>query len=131
MDKEVTLKMFKRCGTMGYIAPEVIANTSENRKPYDTKADMFSFGIIAHILLLQKNPLKGRNYEETFINNKNCNLTIDKAAIVSKYGERCYDMIARLLCINPIYRLTARDTLEHEFFKAPVQEDYRTTSTEK
>jgi serine/threonine protein kinase len=48
---------------MGYIAPEVIANTSENRKPYDTKADMFSFGIIAHMLLFQKNPLKGHNYE--------------------------------------------------------------------
>jgi calcium-dependent protein kinase len=60
---DILLKCFKRCGTMGYIAPEVIANNSENRKPYDTKADMFSFGIIAHMLLLQKNPLKGRNYE--------------------------------------------------------------------
>lgn len=71
---------------MGYIAPEVIANTSENRRPYDTKADMFSFGIIAHMLLLQKNPLKGRNYEETFVNNKNFNLAIDKTSILSKYG---------------------------------------------
>jgi len=47
---------------------------------------MFSFGIIAHMLLMQKNPLKGRNYEETFLNNKSCNIVIDKQAIISKYG---------------------------------------------
>ncbi|CAM6002298.1 unnamed protein product [Sphagnum balticum] len=111
MHKDVPLKMFKRCGTMGYIAPEVIANTSENRKPYDTRADMFSFGIITHMLLLQKNPLKGRNYEETFLNNKSCNLMIDQHVIISKYGQKCYDMISRLLSIDPSSRLTARDTL--------------------
>lgn len=48
---------------MGYIAPEVIANTAEHRKPYDCKADMFSFGIISHLLLFGTNPLKGKNYE--------------------------------------------------------------------
>jgi MAP/microtubule affinity-regulating kinase len=57
------LKCFKRCGTMGYIAPEVIANSAENRKPYGCKVDIFSFGIIAHMLLLGVNPLKGKSYE--------------------------------------------------------------------
>lgn len=61
--KDLPLKSYKRCGTMGYISPEVIANTAENRKPYDYKADMFSIGIIAHMMLFNKNPLKGRNYE--------------------------------------------------------------------
>lgn len=56
------LKAFKRCGTMGYIAPEVIANSSENRKQYGCKVDIFSFGIIAHMLLLGFNPLKGKTY---------------------------------------------------------------------
>ena len=37
---------------MGYMAYEVIKNNSENRKIYNYKCDMFSFGIIAHMMLL-------------------------------------------------------------------------------
>lgn len=55
-------KKFRRCGTMGYMAFEVIQNTSEKCKVYDYKCDMFSFGIIAHMVLFGKNPLKGKNY---------------------------------------------------------------------
>lgn len=55
-------KRFKRCGTMGYMAYEVINNTNDKKKSYDCKCDMFSFGIIAHMMLLGHNPLKGKNY---------------------------------------------------------------------
>jgi len=48
---------------MGYMSPEVFANRRDQMKPYGFKSDLFSFGIIAHMLLLGFNPLKGRNYE--------------------------------------------------------------------
>lgn len=35
VDESTDLRSYKRCGTMGYIAPEVIVNNSENRKMYD------------------------------------------------------------------------------------------------
>jgi serine/threonine protein kinase len=63
LDDTVTPKSYKRCGTMGYMAPEVIENTGEHKKAYGTKCDLFSFGIIAHMLLLGYNPLKGENYD--------------------------------------------------------------------
>ena len=72
------MKNFKRCGTMGYIAPEIIKNNSENRKPYGCKVDMFSFGIIAHMLLMGNNPLKGKTSEETMQLNKSLNFQLDK-----------------------------------------------------
>jgi len=37
--------LFTRCGTPGYVAPEVL-----NDEAYDTKADVFSAGIIFYIL---------------------------------------------------------------------------------
>ena len=42
--KEETL-IFKRCGTPGYVAPEIL-----NNKPYDTQVDVFSAGIIFYIM---------------------------------------------------------------------------------
>ena len=37
--------MFKRCGTPGYVAPEVLADMN-----YDTKVDAFSIGVVMFIM---------------------------------------------------------------------------------
>lgn len=63
---------------MGYMAPQVIANSSEQRKAYNGKCDVFSFGIIAHMILMGFNPLKGKNYEETYAKNKDCDIELDR-----------------------------------------------------
>ena len=42
-------QIFKRCGTPGYVAPEVLAY-KENMPFYTTKCDMFSIGCILYIM---------------------------------------------------------------------------------
>lgn len=63
LDNSVEKTRFCKCGTIGYMAPEVIMAKYSNNRFYSNKCDLFSFGIIAHMLLMGKNPLKGKNYQ--------------------------------------------------------------------
>lgn len=40
--------LFQRCGTPGYVAPEVINNRDDEK--YDEKVDIFSAGVIFYVL---------------------------------------------------------------------------------
>ena len=44
--------LFYRCGTPGYVAPEIIALTENGH--VDPECDIFSVGVIFHILLVRK-----------------------------------------------------------------------------
>lgn len=50
--------MFIRCGTPGFVAPEVVNIKDQNAK-YTTKCDLFSVGVIFHMLLLKRSPFPG------------------------------------------------------------------------
>jgi calcium-dependent protein kinase len=50
--------LFVRCGTPGYVAPEVV-NLKDRNARYTCACDIFSLGIIFHLLLLKKSPFLG------------------------------------------------------------------------
>lgn len=56
--------LFARCGTPGYVAPEVLAD-----KPYNCKADVFSIGVIFYMILTGKSPFSGCSYKEIITKN--------------------------------------------------------------
>ncbi len=54
--------LFKRCGTPGYVAPEIINSSSKQNKRFTPKVDIFSSGIIFYILIIGKSPFKGKSF---------------------------------------------------------------------
>lgn len=116
LDQTVTSKSYKRCGTMGYMAPEVIENSGEFKKPYTNKCDIFSYGIIAHMLLMEFNPVKGENYDQTYSKNRECEISINKAKANAKWGENCYIFLTKLLSKYPQFRYDVDQALKSEFF---------------
>lgn len=42
--------LYTRCGTPGYVAPEILKIKSAEPGKYDSKSDIFSLGVIFHML---------------------------------------------------------------------------------
>lgn len=61
--------MFQRCGTPGYVAPEVLQD-----KLYDNKVDIFSVGCLMFVLLSGVSPFKGSSYDEVVMKNYYCKI---------------------------------------------------------
>ena len=54
--------IFKRCGTPGYVAPEIIESSSKKHIKYTPKVDVFSAGVIFYVLIVGKNPFQGKSF---------------------------------------------------------------------
>lgn len=96
-----------RCGSPGYIAPEVL-----RRQPYGTKIDIFGIGICLYMLLSGRSPFAGKTLHEI--------LEVNKQGIVyfpNKYWKRvsksAIHLILKLCDHNQSQRLTAKEALLH------------------
>lgn len=94
--------MFVRCGTPGYVAPEVLAD-----KLYDFKVDTFSVGVIMFILLTGSSPFKGKSYDEIVIKNYNCTIDFNYKDMASTLSPECHELLTLLLKKDPNERLSA------------------------
>ena len=106
--------MFKRCGTPGFVAPEVINAPSNSNVHYNAKCDVYSAGVIFYLMITGKGPFEGKSFQD--ILNKN------KAAIIdwshkglAKLPPSGLDLLRKMLKTSPTERLTAAQCLKHEF----------------
>lgn len=65
-------KLFVRCGTPGYVAPEIL-----NDKEYDCRVDIYSAGIIFYIILTGVIPFNGSSYDEIVRKNMKADIKFD------------------------------------------------------
>jgi len=68
--------LFVRCGTPGYVAPEVI-NIKDLKSTYDPICDIYSAGIIFHILLVGYSPFDGKSYNEVLTLNRKADVDLN------------------------------------------------------
>lgn len=104
-------KMLKeQIGTSFYIAPEVLKNS------YNEKCDLWSCGVILYILLCGAPPFYGTCEDEIFQKIVTGNYSF-KHSIWKKISPEAKDLITKLLDLNPEIRLSAKEALEHKWFK--------------
>ena len=100
----------KIIGSTYYIAPEVL------KQEYNEKCDTWSVGVLLYMIITKKAPFNGINneviaekIEEGNYNKKNKNLT--------ESSPELQDLLSKLLEIDADKRFSARQALDHPWFK--------------
>jgi len=99
--------LITQCGTPGYVAPEVLSHLQ-----YGTKADVWSLGVIAYILIGGYPPFMEQNQKVLFRKIKRG----DYEFHTEYWGQTSQDVqnfIRSLLTVDPRQRLTCKQALEH------------------
>ena len=91
--------LFVRCGTPGFVAPEVV-NIKDLKTTYDPICDMYSIGLIFHILLMGKSPFNGKNYNEVLTLNREANVKLEGPEYL-RVPLDAFDLLRKLLLDDP------------------------------
>lgn len=104
--------LFTRCGTPGYVAPEVLED-----KPYNFKVDVYSLGIIFYILVTKTNPFNHKSYSKLISKNKS---GIVDFQLINKMELQnlnyIKEVIQLMLTKDTTSRSTASELLDHKLF---------------
>ena len=103
-------KLTEQIGTSFYIAPEVLKNG------YNEKCDLWSCGVILYILLCGSPPFYGKNEKEIFKKILDGNFTF-RHKIWNKISSEAKNLVLKLLQVNPVKRISAKQALEDVWFK--------------
>eukprot|EP00984_Skeletonema_dohrnii_P007771 scaffold2862_cov238-Skeletonema_dohrnii-CCMP3373.AAC.4 len=108
------------CGTVYTMSPQVLEGV------YTNKADCWSIGVIAFLLLCNEKPFRGKR-SEMLSKIKHCDFTFNNPGWcnVSKDAKR---FVAALLTKDPKKRLSADEALQHSWLK---KKDFASVSTKE
>jgi len=102
-------KVWQRCGTMQYVAPEVLSGQG-----YDEKADMWSLGCLCYTLLTMKALYSG---DDADVQRKNRLGSIDWSRTFHSLSPEAQDFVLCLLHVDPAGRPSAERALRHPWLK--------------
>ncbi|CAD8079357.1 unnamed protein product [Paramecium sonneborni] len=112
--------LFKRCGTPGFVAPEILEYI-DGSEFYSDKCDVFSAGIIFYLLITGNTPFVGNDQKSILKNNKQCEIDF-KEHHFKLAPIQMQDLIQSMLQKKVSYRLSSQECMRHPYFKQLVKE---------
>lgn len=102
------------CGSPIYMAPELLIDMK-----YNTKADLWSFGVIMYELLYGINPY---NYPKTISDLRK--VIIEQKIIFNEiYSSSCISLMKKLLQVDPERRISWNNFFAHKWFDRDFEMD--------
>mmetsp|Transcript_61039 Transcript_61039/g.176793 ORF Transcript_61039/g.176793 Transcript_61039/m.176793 type:complete len:505 (-) Transcript_61039:114-1628(-) len=106
---EPNVNMHVSCGTLSYVAPEVLARN------YNFKCDLWSLGVIVFVLLSGYMPFAGS--DEVLRANIMAGKYTMKPERWGSVSSKGVDFVQKLLQLDPRKRLSAKQALDHEWIR--------------
>jgi calcium-dependent protein kinase len=105
----------ERCGTVSFLAPEVI------KQKYGQSCDVWSVGVLAYFLLSGTYPFKDEE-NQTLVTKEIWRAVLYEEPNFEggpwpRLSEECKDFVRRLLEKDPGKRITAKEALDHEWVR--------------
>ncbi|KAJ8102134.1 kinase-like domain-containing protein [Lipomyces tetrasporus] len=114
-------------GTPEFSAPEVgfadSLRQKNHRSGYDFKCDLWSLGIVLHILLSGISPFYDSTENTSSIarNARECRLNLNGAAWAN-ISRSAKDLVKRLICVNPDQRFSVQQCFTHPWIRAHMSD---------
>ncbi|CAD8206542.1 unnamed protein product [Paramecium octaurelia] len=106
-----------KCGTPGYIAPEII----NSQKPqYNNKSDIFSLGVVFYKLITQQDLFQQSQLDHLqYCYNENI-ISLEQL-VEYNISDSCFDLLTNMLCYDKNKRISAKECLQHHYFKESLR----------
>ena len=115
-----TLESKTLAGSPVYMAPEILI--TKLRKPYTSKVDIWSLGVIIYQLLFQQFPFYGNSLVSLMKDLMKKNGIPPKIEEIE--DENLKDLMKKIFVIEPKNRISWSNYFDHPFFKENNEEDY-------
>jgi serine/threonine protein kinase len=99
-----------RCGTPGYVAPEVLS--AGPRSGYCNQVDIFSAGVTLYVMLSGYEPFYGESEKELIEANRLGQIDFPESDW-GRISSEALDLLRRMLTVNHKERITASEALRH------------------
>ncbi|SCU95502.1 LAME_0F12398g1_1 [Lachancea meyersii CBS 8951] len=108
------------CGTLAYVAPEVISGKNSEEKEgnkYSSMVDMWSIGCLVYVILTGHLPFSGSTQNELY---KQISAGSYHEGPLKDYriSDKAREFIEAFLQVNPSERMTAEQALQHPWIKS-------------
>jgi serine/threonine protein kinase len=97
----------KRCGSAGYVAPEILQDW-----PQSDKVDVFSAGVILYMCLSGTAPFGGPDEKTTLRKNSRCEVDVE-SEYWAHISSQAKDLVQRMMSRKPLKRLSSHEALTH------------------
>lgn len=102
-----------RCGTRGYMAPEIINSVARARKKYSKKCDVYSLGLVLFVMLVGDHPFYKKKQDVSVLNQKGL-IEFEKYERFERLSLPIQSLLEKMLRTDPKDRIditTAYDNL--------------------
>jgi len=107
------------CGTPNYLAPEVLLTHGESS--YTNKVDVWSLGVILYICLVGYPPFSESVCGKPLNEQITQGLYTFPDEFWSDVSEDVKDLIRKMMCIDPVQRLTVDGVLQHPWLAKDIE----------